>query len=238
MDNMKRLGGEAGVLAAIATAWLFLGLILVFPSAGLNLSDQVNPHRYLPFIGKHQVMFWAVNVLGGLLAAMLTAVLLLALGDRFEDHAPVSARLGPMLGVFGSAGFAVAALVRQIGFGYLSPVYASNKVGMAHAFYAMNGMTNSFLALGEVATGFGALILGNVMLRTKRYGSVGYMSVVTGTALILSGFIDHVVLFTASSVMTIVWLTWTSLALRSEVGPALFGRRSVEERASVRRVAT
>lgn len=229
MENLRRLGGDAGVLAGLATAWLFLGLILVFPSAGLSLADQLNPHRYLTFIAKHQTMFWTVNVPGGFVAALLTAVLLLAMGDHFRDHAPASARIGPLLGIFGAAGFAAAALIRQVGFGALSTLYVGNKVGAAYAFYALNGMVNSLVSLGDVATGLGVLILGNVMLRTKRYGHVGYLSVVAGTAMVFSAFIAHVFLFMASFVAIIAWLLWTALTLRAEVGSALF-RRVTERR--------
>jgi len=52
MENLRRLGGEAGILAGTATAWIFLGFVFIFPSAGLTLIDQANPHRYLPFIAQ------------------------------------------------------------------------------------------------------------------------------------------------------------------------------------------
>ena len=94
MENLRRLGGEAGILAGTATAWIFLGFVFIFPSAGLTLIDQANPHRYLPFIAQHSAMFWTVNILGGLIAGLLSAVVFLALGDRFKDESPASARIG------------------------------------------------------------------------------------------------------------------------------------------------
>ena len=94
MEDLRRLGGEAGILAGVAMAWLFLGFVVLFPSAGLNLVDQGNPHRYLPFIARHASMFWVVNILGALVAGLLSAVVYMALHDRFKDESPATARIG------------------------------------------------------------------------------------------------------------------------------------------------
>lgn len=220
MENLRRLGAEAGVLAGLATAWLFLGLVWAFPEAGLNLADQVNPHKYLPFIGKHQVMFWTVNVVGGLLAALMSAVLFLALGDRFDEEAPASSRIGPLFGIGGAIGFAASALIRQVGFGAAALMYPTNKTVAAQTFYAMLGIENSMFAFGQVAVGLGVIVLGIVMLRTKRYAGVGYLSAVAGTTMFLSGFISHVVLFVASFALMTVWIVWSALIMRTEAGPA------------------
>src|SRR5437867_13440456 len=86
MENLRRLGGEAGVLAGVAMAWLFLGFVVLFPSAGLNLVDQGNPHRYLPFIPRPAPMFWVDNNLGALVAGWLSAGVYIALHVRFSDE--------------------------------------------------------------------------------------------------------------------------------------------------------
>ncbi len=216
MQNLRRLGGGAGVLAGVAAAWFLVGLVLVFPVAGLGLNAHENPHAIIPFAMKHQVMYWLVNVLGGLLASFLTLVLLLALGDRFRDEAPAPSQIGVAVGIVGVIGFGIGALLRQIGFGSLGVLYAANKVVAATAFYAVNGTAESFLTLGNVAVGVSALIFGNVMLRTRRYAHAGYLSVVTGTPLILSGFVPHVILFLIASVLNIAWLIWAGGLLWSE----------------------
>lgn len=222
MDNLRRLGGEAGVLAGIAMAWLFLGLVLVFPSVGLSLADQANPHRYISFIAKHEAVFWAVNVLGGFVAGVFSAVLILALGDRFREASPGSTRIATEFGVFGAAAFASAAIVKQVGFASLIGIYRATSSGGAAAFYAMNGVADALIALSGIAMGFGVLLFGSVMVKSGRYASVGTLSVVAGAAMVLGGFINNVYLYMASSLATIVWLTWTALSLRAEVGPALF----------------
>lgn len=238
MENVRRLGGEAGVLAGAAAAWAFLGATLIFPSAKLNLIDQMNPHKYLPFIAKHETMFWMVNILGGLLAPLLALILLLALADRFQDEAPASSRIGSLFGIVGMAALGIGALTRQVGLGALSALYiyhapkaapTATKTA-ATAFFALNAMVNSIVAMGGVATGLGVLILGSVMLRAERYRSIGYLGAITGIALVLSAFIAHVFLFMASSILTVAWLIWTGLTLRAEVTPAYAGHRSIESR--------
>ena len=222
MDNLRRIGGEAGVLAGIAMAWLFLGLVLVFPSTGLSLADQANPHRYISFIAKHEAAFWAVNVLGGFVAGVFSAVLILALGDRFREASPGSTRIATEFGVFGAAAFASAAIVRQVGFASLTPIYKATTSGGAATFYAMNGVVDALTALAGIAIGFGVLLFGNVMIKSGRYSSAGTLSIAAGAAMVLGGFVNNVYLYMASSVAMIVWLTWTALSLRAEVGPALF----------------
>lgn len=237
MENIRRLGGEAGVLAGIATALLFLGFVLLFPSAGLALADQANPHKYMTFIAKHEMLFWSVNVLGGLLAALMSAVLFLALGDRFADHAAASARIGTMLGIGGALGFACSALIRQVGYSAMATMYPGNQAGSVQAFRAIQGIENSMFALGQVGVGLAAIVLGLVMLRTKRYDNVGYLSAVAGTTMFLGGFISHVVLFMSSFALMTAWFVWSALVLRSEAGPAFVRWGTEKSRARARHAA-
>ena len=71
VEDLRRLGGEAGVIAGVALGWLLLGILVVWPSAGLSFGAEFNPNRILPWVHKHEAMFWAVNILGGLLAAAI-----------------------------------------------------------------------------------------------------------------------------------------------------------------------
>lgn len=221
MENIRRLGGGAGILAGVTAAWFFLGLVLVYPLAGLGLNAHGNPHAIIPFLAKHQVMYWLVNVLGGLLSAFLTLVLLLALGDRFRDEAPAPSQIGVAAGIVGVIGFGIGALLNQIGYGSLTTLYFANKTVAATAWYAVKGTADAFLTLGGVAVGISALVFGNVMLKTDRYAHVGYLSVVAGTPLILSGFVSHVILFMIASILNIAWLSWTGFAMWSEAAGAV-----------------
>jgi len=75
------------------------------------------------------------------------------------------------------------------------------------------------MALGGLAVGISAVVFGNVMLKTDKYAHVGYLSVVTGTPLILAGFVSHVILFMIASILNIAWLTWTGWTMWSETAP-------------------
>jgi len=224
MENLRRLGGEAGLVAGIATAWVFLGFVFIFPTAGLDFVDQVNPHRYLPFITKHQAMVWSVHILGGLLSAMGAAVLFAALQDRFNGNGSGIVKLGAGAGLFGAGTLAAAVLVRQAGFDALSSLYATNVVGGAHAFYALRGVVHSLESLSALATGVGILVIGRVMVTEKKYATVGQMSVIVGVVMAFAAFASHVLLFMVSALGMIAWLIWTSLTLRAEVGPAYISR--------------
>lgn len=216
MQNLRWLGGGAGMLAGIAAVWLLVGLAVAFPIAGLGLNLQDNPNKYLPFIAQHPIMFWLVNVLGGLLTPLLALVLLLALGDLFREEAPAQSQIGVALGSVGVIGFAIGALLREVGLGSLGALYASSKTTAVTAFYALSGTANSFLALGDVALGLSALVFGNVMLGTNRYSRVGYLAVLAGTTLVLSGFVPHEILFLIASVLIAAWLGLTGTLVWQE----------------------
>jgi hypothetical protein len=219
MDNIRRLGGSAGILAGMAAAWLLVGMTMIFPASGLGLNVMDNPNKYLPFVAKHPVTFWMVNVLGGLLTPLLALVLLLALADRFKEDAPDRAQIGLAIGVVGVTGFAVGAFLKLIGLGSLATLYQTSKQSAAIAFHAVNGTAGSFMALGDVSLGLAALIFGSMMLGTRGYGQVGYLGVVAGTPLILSGFVSHIILFLIASVLSMAWLTWTGVVLQAETAP-------------------
>lgn len=225
MENLRRLGGEAGLVAGIATAWVFLGFVYIFPTVGLDFVDQINPHRYLPFITKHQALVWTVHILGGLLSAIGAAVLFAALQDRFNGSASgMNAKIGAGAGLFGAGMLAAAALVRQAGFDTLSTLYATNATGGAYAFYAIRGVVHSLESMGALAIGIGILVLGRVMSAERKYATVGQMSIIVGLVMAFAAFASHVLLFMVSALAMTGWLIFTSWTLRAEVGPAYISK--------------
>ena len=76
MQNLRRLGGGAGILAGLAAAWHLLGVAVIIPSARLSLSAQESPHKYLVFAHRHQDMLSWINLPGGVLAPLLGLILL------------------------------------------------------------------------------------------------------------------------------------------------------------------
>ena len=116
-------------------------------------------------------------------------------------------------------------------------MYKTSHASGAIAFYGTNGVVHGLLALGGIVVGLSVLIFGNIMLKSQRYSSVGFLSVVAGTAMILNGFVNNVYFFMASFMAMIVWLVWTSLTLREEVGPALFHFRFAPRNGRARRAA-
>src|SRR2546428_834529 len=140
-------------------------------------------------------------------------------------------RLGGEAGVLAAL---AAAWVRHAGFGWLSTISATNGVGAAHAFYAVSTVAASLVGLGNVMAGLGILLFGRVMQRHQRYNSLGYLSVVAGTAMVLAGFVTHPFSFAVSAISAMVWLTRTALTLRAEAGPALFRWGTAQSRANGR----
>jgi len=227
MQNLRRLGGGAGILAGLAAAWHLLGVAVIIPSAHLSLSGQQSPHKYLVFAHRHQDMISWINLPGAVLAPLLALILLLAVADRLREHAPDWTQIGLALGVVGLIGFAVGAFVKQFGLGSLVQFHVTNKTGAAIAFYAVNGTANAFLSLGGVALGLGVLALATVMLRMNGYyGMIGSFSVITGVAQILSGLTPNTTVYLIASVLTVAWFAGTGAALWMEAasGTARKGR--------------
>lgn len=221
MENLRRLGGEAGLLAGLAMAWLFLGMVFAFPASGLALDAHANPHRYLPFVARHEFLVWSVNVLGGALAALMGTVLFMALGDRFRDgDADGGARVASALGVVGAAGLAAATLIRQFGIAPLAVMYRTNQVGAVHAFRSMSGVANGFAGLSGLFIGVSMLLFAVAMRQDKRYQGAGTVGLITGIAMILAAFVSHVALPIVSMIGAAAWFGWSAWVMRSESGPA------------------
>lgn len=237
MEDLRRVGGEAGMVAGIAIVWLVLGMMVILPSAGLSVGDQMNPHKVLTFIHSHPGMVWMVNILGGLLAAAMSVVLYLAIGDRFNDDEPTGARIGALFGVLGAFAFATSALVRQLGVGSLAPLYIANQVGAVHAFRGLMGTLTAVTAVGAFFTGIAALAFGSAMVPAKQYRNTGYLALVAGAALVLATFIPDRYLALISQLATAGWFGWTAMVLRSEAGPAYFRWALVPRETPARRRA-
>jgi len=241
MKSLRRLGGGAGILAGIAAAWHLLGAAVIIPSAHLSLTAQESPHKYLVFANKHQEIIGWING-GSMLAPLLGLVLLLALADRLREDAPDRSQIGFTLGVVGMIGLAVAAFLRQFGVGSLVPFHLTNKVGAAIAFYAVNGTANSFLSLGGVAMGLGALAFGSIMVKIRgHYGWAGPLSVITGAALIVWGFAPHGTFYMIASLLTIAWFVGTGAVLWMETATSAarseYVRGTPEDSMMIRRAA-
>jgi hypothetical protein len=213
MDNLRRLGGLAGIISGLATAWLTIGLSVAFPAAGITLRGQNDPNKYLPFVAKHTALFWSTNVLGGIVAAVAAAIFLLALAERFQGESQDQAKLGLAMGLVGALGLAIAAFIRLTSAGYLTAIYGPAKLTAGVAFYAVNGITHAFLALGAVALGLCALIYGGMMLKESEFTHVGYVSIVAGTPLIISAFVAGDVLYMIASGLITIWFFWTGALL-------------------------
>ncbi len=237
MEDLRRIGGEAGVVAGIALGWLVLGVMVVLPAAGLSIGDQMNPHKLLTFIHAHGATVWMVNVLGGLLAAVMSIVLYLAIGDRFSDDEPAGARIGALFGVLGAFAFATAALVRQFGMGSLASLYIANQVGAVHGFRGLSGTLSAISALAALFTGLAALAFATAMVPAKQYRKTGYLALGAGAVMVLATFIPDRFLAALGQLAAGAWFAWTALVLRSESGPAYFRWQLAPRETTARRRA-
>lgn len=222
MDQLRRIGGEAGILAGIATVWFLVGLVLVYPSVGLELAQQNNPHRWLPFVAKHEPLVWSVNIAGGMLGALLTAVLILALTDRFREDEPANTRIAQVIGLFGASATAMGALTKHAGSTWLANLYVANQVGASHALYALTSVVNAFFSFGTFATGCAVLLIGRLMLKHRRYENAGYLSLLAGAIMVLSGLFGRDVLSHFSVIAAIFWTGFSAFSLLSEFGGQFF----------------
>jgi hypothetical protein len=213
MDNLRRLGGLSGIISGLATAWLTIGLAVAYPAAGITLKGQTNPYKYLPFVAKHGTLVWSTDVLGGVLAALAAAILMLALAERFDAETHDQAKIGMALGLVGALALAVASFVRLMEGQYLGALFPGAKPTASTAWYGANAVTHAFLALGAVALGLSIMIYGAMMLKDAGFTQVGYVSVVAGTPLIISGFVVSDVLFLIASALLTIWFFWTGALL-------------------------
>lgn len=221
MQNLRRMGGGAGVLAGMAAAWFIVGVGVVYPAVGLTTSVRSDPSKYLPLIGKHEAVFWMVNALGGVLTSLLAFVLLLALADRFREEAPERSQIGLAMGVVGVIGFAVASFLKLTGIGSLAILYTqAHQTPATIAFYAVNGTANAFQALGGLALGIGTFVFGSTMLVTRGYSGAGFLSVVAGTPLIIMAFVPQLMILLIAGLLAIAWFAWTGLLLWMEASGA------------------
>jgi hypothetical protein len=168
---------------------------------------------------RHTVLFWTVDVLGGIVAAVAAAILILALAEKFHGESSDQAKLGMTMGLVGALGLGIAAFCRLTAVGYLTAIYHAAKLTAGVAFYAVNSMVHGFLALGAVTLGLSALIYGGMMLKDSEYTNVGYLSIVAGTPLIITAFIAGDVLYQVASGLIALWLFWTGALLWIETAP-------------------
>lgn len=230
MQNLRRLGGGAGILAGLAAAWHLLGVAVITPSMHLSMSAMDNPHKYLVWAHRHQDMISWINLPGSILAPLLGLVLLVAIADRLREHAPDWSQIGFALGTVGLIGLVVGAAVKQFGLGSLIQFHVTNKTGAAIAFYAVNGTANAFLNLGGLALGLGVLAIASAMLKMNgSYGMIGSFSIMTGLAQILSGLTPDRTVYLIASVLTAAWFAGTGAALWMETATGTLRKGRVRE---------
>lgn len=216
MQSLRRWGGTAGIVAGIALLWVLIALVLVLPAAGLAPDDQSNPDKLLPFVAANSLLNFLVNVVGGSLAVVFGWVLFYGLGERFRAEAPMRSRVAPVFTTLGVTMFGITSLMRYVGLSNLAALSATDKVAATHAFFALNAGSLGIEAFGNLAVGLGLLLFGSVMTGVGRYRGAGYVAWITGLVTLASIVSASPVFFLGGTVLTIIWLLWTGVTLRSE----------------------
>ncbi len=174
-----------------------------------------DPTEILRFFGTHQTLYWGVN-LGGVLLALLSMVMMLALSERFRVEGPMGSALGALLGTVGASAFGLIALIAQLGYTTLVPVYVQNQAAGLAALRALQAIINALEGWSHISFGVGIFSFGTVMVRKNTFKAEGYLGLLTGVLYAAVALALSSVWHSIANLLAILWLISTGIVLRSE----------------------
>lgn len=211
MNGLQRNAGTIGVASAVFLALLFVLLL----TSGLDFQSVNDPSKALPAFAQNRGR-WVVTGLAGAVGSALASVFIAGLYLKLRENAPLRAATTLLLGVLGSAGFALSSLLLWLGGLQLADRVATDQVAANHAYIALAAVNQGVFGLGNSFVGAALIIVGWAISTTKALSAgLAWFAYVAGTVTVLLIFAPASSLLNlASFVFVIVWLGWAGLELR------------------------
>jgi hypothetical protein len=176
--KLKKLGGFASI--ALVCLQIVMRVVLTIAFHGSpRLADIYNPAWMIPAYQAAPAAFWAYYVMG-ILTAILTLLIVLALEERMKADAPCLMRLA----VIAASAYAALTITTQIG-GFFRNVLLlrMNDMSAFRAFLVLH----EFLTVAAVSLlGWGFLLIGCAALKTHALPRIlGYIILVFGVGSII-----------------------------------------------------
>jgi len=213
--KLQKLGGYASIILACFTFIVFLIMASIFndfDTSGLAIYDPV---KMIAAYKASTMGFLAIYILG-ILSAILTFLVVLALEERMRVDAPILMRIA----FIAASSYATLIIITGIG-GFFRNVLlaATNDMSAFRAFLVLSEFLSSSAAF---LMGWGFLLIGWTAIRSRKLPQIlGYIIILLGIALVF-GFVFTVLQFYLGSIiiqlLSLIVFVWLGIVfLRKSV---------------------
>jgi hypothetical protein len=213
----QRVGGAAALYLALAYLAAMPYFLLVVDYQGATTAAE----KVALVLGNYASMY-AMHFATYMLFGVALAVLALALYDRLKAHAPLTARVATVVGLFWAFALLASGMVFTYG---MTTIAALAKTDLAQAELAWLTIEPVSQALGgaggELLGGLWVLLVSWVALRGSALPKVlGWLGVVVGGAGLVSVVPPLHDAAYAFGLLQIVWFVWLGVVLMTTTAPA------------------
>jgi hypothetical protein len=206
---MSRIGGWAGIGAAIT-------YLVGFALAGTLLADTVDmaAGEYVAFLADNEALLYVWSTIIYIINGVLLAALAIALYDRLVPRAPELARITTAFGLIWAGLVIAAGMVRLTNLTAVVGLHASDPVGAAALWPAMEAVQEGLGGGIEVPGGLWVLLVSIAAMRSATLPrQLNYLGLGNGLAGILT-LVPGVEIFAmVFGLGMLAWFAWVGIVL-------------------------
>ena len=208
--NLQRMGGIAGIIAALT--WLFGFALFVTTFEPLTTGD-LSTVETVEFLKDNQTMFYIWNLVIYVLFGIVQAVLTLAIHERLKDSAPALSQIAAALGLIWSALVIGSGMVANIGAATVLDMYTVNPDQAGTVWAAIDAVGRGIGGGNEIVGGLWVATLSLAAMRGGLPKSLNIAGMIFGAA----GVVTLVPMLTDVGALfglgLIVWYIWCGVVI-------------------------
>jgi hypothetical protein len=208
--NLQRMGGLAGIVAALTFLFGFALFVTTFEP--LTTGD-LSTVETVEFLKDNQTIFYVWNLVIYVLFGVAQAVLTLALADRLKSVAPGIAQITAALGLIWSGLVIASGMVANVGASAVIDLYATDPAQAGTVWATIDSVYTGMGGGNEIVGGLWVLLVSMAGLRGALPKALNYAGILVGAAGIITLVPPLTDVGAVFGLGIIAWYIWAGVVL-------------------------
>jgi len=208
--NLQRMGGLAGIIAALTFLFGFALFVTTFEP--LTTGD-LSTVETVEFLKDNQTIFYVWNLVIYVLFGVAQAVLTLALAERLKSVAPGIAQITAALGLIWSGLVIASGMVANVGASAVIDLYATDPTQAGTVWATIDSVYTGMGGGNEIVGGLWVLLVSMAGLRGALPKALNYAGMLVGAAGIVTLVPPLTDVGAIFGLGIIAWYIWAGVGL-------------------------
>lgn len=208
--NLQRMGGFAGIIAALTFLFGFALFVTTFEPL---TTGELSTLETVEFLKDNQTMFYVWNLVIYVLFGVVQAVLTLALSDRLRSVAPGLAQITMALGLIWSGLVIASGMVANVGAVTVIDLYTTDPAQAGTVWATIDSVYKGMGGGNEIVGGLWVLLVSLAGLRGALPKPLNFAGMLVGAAGIVTLMPPLAEVGAIFGLGIIIWYIWAGVVL-------------------------